>query len=91
VSLSAATAATGQGTDVTSLSGQYQQGTQTINITGTTNATTRVLTLESTDGLKLVIDKSKSVYPITQNGTAVGAYVTGTNRLTYSNGTFEQF
>jgi hypothetical protein len=71
--------------------GQYVQGYTTINIGGTGNVTSEVVTLESTTGLKLVIDQSKSVYPLTYGGVAVGEFSPSTNTMTYTDNSYEQF
>jgi len=76
---------------VASLSGQYAQGNLTINISGDYSMASGVLTLESTDGIKLVMDDAQTVFPLTQGGVLVGEYSTLTNLLTYTDGSYEQF
>jgi len=78
-------------TNTTALSGQYVQGLLTINMSGNSSATANIVTLESTNGLKLVIDKSQQTYPLTKSGQAVGQYSTLTNRITYTDSSYEQF
>jgi hypothetical protein len=78
-------------TNSSSMVGQYVQGYTTINIGGTGNVTSEVVTLESTTGLKLVIDQSKSVYPLTYGGVAVGEFSPSTNTMTYTDNSYEQF
>lgn len=75
----------------TALSGQYVQGLLTINVSGTSSAAANLVTLESTSGIKLVIDKSKTTYPLTKSGQAVGQYSTQSNGITYTDGTYERF
>ena len=77
--------------NTTALSGQYVQGLLTINMSGTSSAAANTITLESTSGVKLVIDKSKTTYPLTKSGQAVGQYSTQTNRITYTDSSYEQF
>lgn len=77
--------------NTTALSGQYVQGLLTINMSGAASATANIITLESTSGVKLVIDKSQPVYPLTKSGQAVGQYSTLTNRITYTDSSYEQF
>lgn len=78
-------------TDTSSLTGQYVQGYTTINLSGTGSATSKIVTLESTTGMKLVIDNSKSVYPLTNGGVAVGEFSPSTNTMTYTDNSYEQF
>jgi hypothetical protein len=73
------------------LSGQYVQGLLTLNISGASNAGTNVLTLETPSGIKLVIDRSQTVYPLTKGGDKMGEYSTLNHRLTYSDSSYEQF
>ena len=75
----------------TSLSGQYVQGNTTVNLSGLDTAQGNVLTLETPAGLKMVLDRSKTIYPLTFNGQAVGQFAIGSDRLTYTDSTFEQF
>ncbi|OIN94033.1 MAG: hypothetical protein AUJ20_02140 [Comamonadaceae bacterium CG1_02_60_18] len=74
-----------------SLSGQYVQGNLTINISGSSSPTANVLTLESTDGIKLVMDQAQSAFPLTKGGVLVGEFSPQTNLLTYTDGSYEQF
>ena len=73
------------------LSGQYVQGDITINVSGTRSAASNIVTLESTSGVKLVIDQSKTSYPLTTNGETVGVYSTTNKMLTYIDNSYEQF
>ena len=92
VNLSATQNDTGSSaTTTTALGGQYVQGPLTINLSGAGNAASNTVTLESTSGVKLEIDKSKSIYPLTKSGQAVGQYSTLTNRITYTDSNYEQF
>lgn len=92
VSLSATHKDTGSNASTTTaITGQYVQSPLTINLNGTQSATANITTLESTDGVKLVIDESKSVYSLTQGGQSVGEYSTATNRVTYTDNSYEQF
>ena len=70
-------------------SGQYVQGEQTVNITGTRTPVKTVITMESTTGVKVVLDSTLSVYPLTVNNRAVGA-VSG-KRIDYTDGSYETF
>lgn len=78
-------------TSTAALSGQYVQGLLTINVSGAASATANLITLESTSGIKLVIDKSQPMYPLTKSGQAMGQYSPLTNRLTYTDSSYEQF
>lgn len=78
-------------TQSTMLTGQYRQGLIVINVSGSSSAAANTVTLESPNGLKLVIDKSKTVYPLTNDGQAVGQYSTSSNRVTYADSSYEQF
>lgn len=80
----------GSSTDTT-LTGQYAQGSVTINIEGTSNAASNILTLTSTNGVKVVVDKSKTLYPLTKGSTAVGQFNSSNSRVDYADGTFEQY
>lgn len=92
VSLSVVYKDTGSSTtNSTELGGQYVQGLITVNVSGTKSAMTHTVTLESTSGVKLVIDQSKTTYPLTKNGEAVGEYSPTDSRVTYSDSTYEQF
>jgi hypothetical protein len=74
--------------------GQFVQGLITINVSGTSGANNLagdVVSLESTSGIKLVIDKSKTSYPLTKGSTAVGVFTPSNNTMTYSDNTYEQF
>lgn len=75
----------------TALSGQYVQGLLTINVSGASSAAANLITLESTSGIKLVIDKSKTTYPLTKSGQTVGEYSTQSSRITYTDSSYEQF
>ena len=92
VKLSATQNDTGsRATQSTALSGQYRQGQIVINVSGSGNTRANTVTLESPNGLKLVIDSSKTVYPLTKSGEKVGEYFTRSSRVTYSDNTYEQF
>ncbi len=94
VSLSVVNKATGSSaTDTAELAGQYSQGPIAINLTGKTSAATNILKLESSAGISLVIDKTKSIHPLTMtlSGEKVGEFSTANNRITYSDNTYEQF
>ena len=77
--------------NTTALSGQYIQGLLTINVSGAGSAAANTITLESTSGVKLVIDKSKTSYPLTKSSQLMGQYSTQTNRITYTDSSYEQF
>jgi hypothetical protein len=78
-------------TDASLMSGQYAQGTSIVNVSGYNSGLTNRVTLESPGGVKLVIDPSKLVYPLTKSGTLVGEYSTQTRVLTYTDNSYEQF
>lgn len=80
----------GSTTDST-IGGQYAQGSVTINMEGTSNATSNILTLISTNGVKLVVDKSTTLYPLTKDGTVVGQFNSSTSRVDYTDRSFEQY
>lgn len=90
VSLSATNTDMGN-TSTTQTTGQYSQGLITINLSGSHSAASNVTTLTSTNGLTLVIDESKTIYPLTKGVDTVGSYSTVTKILTYGDGVFEQF
>ncbi len=74
------------------LSGQYVQGSLVINLNGTSaTGTAGRVTLESSTGIKLDYDESKTVHPLTKSGIKVGEYNASTQRIDYIDGTFEQF
>ncbi|MDO9568064.1 MAG: hypothetical protein Q7J58_01600 [Hydrogenophaga sp.] len=77
------------------LTGQYIQGSVVIHLDGNggsaANGHKAVLTLTSSEGIKMVYDGSKSVHPMTKSDVKVGEFNESTNRLTYSDNTFEQF
>ncbi len=72
-------------------SGQYVQGDLTINFSGSSNAAGTVSTLESTKGVKIVLDKSIANTPITVNGVTQGNYSTSNGLLTYIDSSYEQY
>ena len=78
-------------TSTTTLGGQYMQGLIIINVSGAGSATSNTITLESTSGVKLVMDKSKTLYPLTKDGQSVGQYSTSNSRVTYTDNSYEQF
>lgn len=78
-------------TSTSKTTGQYAQGLITINLSGEDDPTSNVMTLTSTSGLKLVVDSSKTTYPMTKGTDSVGTYSTVTKRLDYVGGAFEQF
>jgi hypothetical protein len=69
--------------------GQYVQSYQTVNITGTRTPAKTVTTMESTTGVKVVLDSTLSDYPLTVNNQAVGR-VSG-KRIDYTDGSYETF
>lgn len=79
--------------NTSSFNGQYQQGALTINLAGTSNNVGQQSTLTSTDGVKMVLDSTKSIYPITFGAAndAVGSFDTLSNKVSYTDGTYEQF
>jgi hypothetical protein len=77
--------------DTVTVTGQYKQGSSTINISGATATGTGTLALESTSGVKLSYDKTKTIHPMTKSGVKVGEFNTQNSRLTYADGTFEEF
>jgi hypothetical protein len=88
----AATAkSTGGMADVSQVSGQFVQGPSIVNVSGFSSGPTNVQVLESSNGIKLVMDKSKLFYPLTKNGILVGEFSTLNNVLTYTDNTYEQF
>ena len=94
VSLSVVNKGTGSSaTDTADLAGQYSQGSIVINLAGKTSAATNILKLESSAGISLVIDKTKSIHPLTMtlSGERVGEFSTANNRITYSDSSYEQF
>jgi len=78
-------------TNTAVLSGQYKQGSITINVSGSDSAAASVIALESSEGVKLVLDKSKATYPLTKAGQLVGEFTPANGRLTYTDNSYEQF
>ncbi len=78
-------------TNTSDASGQYVQGALTVNLSASSNAAADVVTLESTNGVKLVIDKSIATFPITVGGQTMGVYSTANRLLTYTDNSYEQF
>ena len=72
-------------------SGQYLQGAIVLNLSRVSAAGTDVMTLQSTDGVKFVIDKSKSSYPLTLGAQLMGVYTTADKTMTYSDNSYERF
>ena len=77
--------------DAAELAGQYSQGSITINLAGNTSAASDILTLTSSEGISLVIDKSKSSHPLTKGSEKVGEFSTANSRVSYSDSSYEQF
>ena len=77
--------------DTAELAGQYSQGSITINLAGNTSAASDILTLTSSEGISLVIDKSKSSHPLTKGSEKVGEFSTANSRVSYSDSSYEQF
>jgi hypothetical protein len=73
------------------LTGQYAQGDIVINLTGVGTLATNTITMESTDGVKLVIDGATKVWPLMKSGQEVGRVSRADSKVTYSDGTYEQF
>ena len=73
------------------LAGQYRQGSVVINLDGESKPGVEVLSLTSSEGIKLVYDKSKTAHPMTKNGVLVGVYDEASKKLTYIDNSFEQF
>lgn len=92
VSLSGARKDTGSSaSDTTKLSGQYAQGSITMNVSGSGSALLNWVTLESTDGITLFIDESKTSYPLTRGSESMGIYSATDKKLTYADNSSEQF
>ena len=70
-------------------SGQYVQGSQTVNITGTRTPAKTVTTMESTTGVKVVLDSSVSTIPLTVGSEKVGQ-ISG-KRIDYTDNSYETF
>jgi hypothetical protein len=81
----------GIGIQLTDAIGQYRQGLLVVNFSGRSDSENNIATLESTGGVRLVIDKSKSTYKLTKNGTVTGDFSPVTNVMTYSDSSYEQF
>ena len=79
------------GSSSSSVSGQYVQGNLTINLSGSKSGSSNVLTLESTEGIRLIVDKAQTIYPLTKGGVLLGEFSTLTHVLTYVDGSYEQF
>jgi hypothetical protein len=80
---------TGLPDNAVTMTGQYKQGSSTINISG--DSVKGTLVMESAEGVKLSFDQAKTVHPMTKSDFKVGEFNSQTNRLTYADGTFEQF
>ena len=70
-------------------SGQYVQGYQTVNIAGTRTPAKTVTTMESTTGVKAVLDSSLSTIPLTVGSEKVGQ-ISG-KRIDYTDNSYETF
>lgn len=81
--------------DTVTMTGQYRQGAVVINLEGNdgsaANGHRPVVTMTSSEGIKLVYDGSKTVHPMTKNDVSVGQFNETTKRLDYADNTFEQF
>jgi hypothetical protein len=78
--------------EATTYTGQYSQGGLTVAIEGeSSSAGVNQFTLTSAEGIKLAVDSSKTKHPLTKSGTAIGELNSTSNRLTYSDNTYEQF
>ena len=81
----------GNGSTV-SLSGQYRQSPLVVNLDASaTDGVPAKVVLTSSDGIRLELDGTKKQHPITRMGVSVGTYDEITKKVTYSDGTFEQF
>jgi hypothetical protein len=82
------------------ISGQYRQGSSIVNLSSvqsrlpntqtTTKAATKT-TLESADGIKIIVTDGVNLSDVTKNGVKVGVYNNSLKRVTYLDNTFEQF
>ena len=70
------------------ISGQYTQGTLIINLSAYNKLNVRMMTLQSTDGVELTVDQTKTIYPITFNSVLEGVYDTTTGKIDYVDGTY---
>lgn len=81
----------GNGSTV-SLSGQYRQSPLVVNLDASaTDGVPAKVTLTSADGIRIELDGTKKQHPITRMGASVGTYDEVSKKVTYSDGTFEQF
>lgn len=73
------------------LSGQYVQGSLVINVSGKSGGgQPDKLALESSTGVKLDYDASKTVHPMTKSGIKVGEFDSGARELNYVDGTYDR-
>lgn len=84
---------TGLSTSSTAFNGQYRQGSQTINLVGSSNVSGSLTTMTNTDGVKMVVDSTKSVYPLTFGAAndTMGSFDSRSSRMTYTDSTYEQY
>lgn len=93
LSLSVTDTDTGWLTSSTAFTGQYRQGLQTINLTGSSDRSRNQITMTNTDGVKMIVNSLNSVYPLTFGAAddVMGNFNSQTNRITYTDNTYEQF
>lgn len=73
------------------MTGQYRQGSVVINLVGNDDGSKSVVSLNSSEGILLVYDSSKTVHPMSKGGTKIGEFNEANGRLDYADGTFEEF
>lgn len=93
VNLSAAQKDTGStANDTIQPAGKYMQsGQATVNASGSSGPFSDLLALESTDGIRIIIDRSKDVYPLWKNIDPMGTYSVIEKKMTFEDGSVKQY
>lgn len=77
----------------TATTGQYSQGSLSINLTANSALAGDTLTMTSSEGVKMVVKSGDKTYPLTfgAGNDSVGSFDPKTNRITYTDNSYEQF
>lgn len=74
-----------------SMTGQYRQGSVVINFEGADDGSKSTVTLTSSEGVKLVWDADKKAHPMSKGDIKIGEFNQDNGKLSYADGTFEEF
>jgi hypothetical protein len=74
-----------------SMTGQYRQGSVVINFEGADDGSKSTVTLTSSEGVKLVWDADKKIHPMSKGDIKIGEFNEANGKLSYADGTFEEF